>query len=226
MPNPITRCEQLGRSFSSPAGITTVLTDISLSLSARTTYALTGPSGAGKSTLLNLLGLLDTPSNGELWINEQPTAQLNDQQRSELRSRALGFVFQFHHLLPAFTVLENVLMPSTLADGPCTSEQRAWAEHLLDAVGLQAYLQQSPRRLSGGQQQRVAIARAFMNRPQLLLADEPTGNLDSHTASQVFELIQTLTQQLHCATLIVTHDDSLAARCEQQIVLRDGKMQS
>lgn len=224
MPNVIARCDQLGRSFSSPAGVTTVLSDISFALSAATTYALTGPSGAGKSTLLNLLGLLDTPSSGELWLNEQPTAQLNDAERSELRSRSLGFVFQFHHLLPAFTVLENVLMPCTLAQGASNKAQREWAEHLLTAVGLQAYLQRSPRQLSGGQQQRVAIARAFMNKPQLLLADEPTGNLDTVTASQVFELIETLTQQLQCATLIVTHDNTLAARCAQQIALRDGKM--
>ena len=201
-----------------------VLHDIDLELRAGELTALIGPSGSGKSTLLNLMGLLDTPSSGELWVDGQATAQLDDAGRTRLRAHHIGFVFQFHHLIGAFNVLDNVLMPLMLQQGKPTSEQLEYALYLLNAVGLGNMERRSATALSGGQQQRVAIARALVSRPALLLADEPTGNLDTQTAEEVFALFEQFNREAGCATLIVTHDPRLSNRCPRMIELLDGRV--
>ncbi|NLC09575.1 MAG: ABC transporter ATP-binding protein [Gammaproteobacteria bacterium] len=203
-----------------------VLFDIDLQLYAGELTALVGPSGSGKSTLLNLMGLLDTPSKGELLIQGQATAALDDTRRTALRAHHIGFVFQFHHLIGAFNVLDNVLMPLMLQQGKPNQEQLEYAHYLLEAVGLADLAQRSAKALSGGQQQRVAIARALVNRPALLLADEPTGNLDTQTADEVFTLFEQFNRETGCATLIVTHDPLLSARCPRTISMLDGRIAS
>jgi lipoprotein-releasing system ATP-binding protein len=204
---------------------TEVLHGIDFSLGAGEFAALVGPSGSGKSTLLNLLGLLDTPTAGELFLQGRATRQLDDVARTALRGATLGFVFQFHHLIPAFTALDNVLMPLMLARRRPDAALRAWGLELLDAVGLAALAQRHPAELSGGQQQRVAIARALATRPALLLADEPTGNLDTQTADDVFALLRRFNLQYGCAVLVVTHDPRLSARCDRTLTLVDGRLQ-
>ena len=199
-----------------------VLHGIDLRLAQGEFAALIGPSGSGKSTLLNLIGLLDTPSSGELYVLGQATRDSDDEARTQLRNQAIGFVFQFHHLISAFSVLENVLMPLMIRHGKPRAEDLALAAELLDAVDLSTFAQSKADRLSGGQQQRVAIARALVTRPALLLADEPTGNLDTHTADTVFELFRRFNREFGCAVLVVTHDPRLAARCPRVIELVDG----
>lgn len=203
-----------------------VLHDIDLTLQRQDFAALVGSSGSGKSTLLNLIGLLDTPSSGELYLLGQPTSRMDDAQRTALRGRSIGFVFQFHHLLGAFTALENVLMPLMLAGGPPSSAQRALAQDLLERVGLGKWLHSRPGQLSGGQQQRVAVARALITQPALLLADEPTGNLDSRSAAEVFALFRACNREFGCALLMVTHDPRISAQCDRTIELVDGRIAS
>ncbi|CDZ94537.1 ABC transporter ATP-binding protein [Pseudomonas saudiphocaensis] len=199
-----------------------VLRGINLSLARGELTALIGPSGSGKSTLLNVIGLLDSPSAGELYLMGRPTRDLNDEARTRLRNEAIGFVFQFHHLISAFSVLDNVLMPLMIRHGkPSTADVRL-AEQLLAQVGLEGYAGKRAGQLSGGQQQRVAIARALITRPPLLLADEPTGNLDTRTAEQVFELFREINREFGCAVLVVTHDPRLSANCRRSIELVDG----
>lgn len=188
--------------------------------------ALIGPSGSGKTTLLNLLGQLDSPTEGEIELLGQPTRTLDDEARTRLRGEAIGFVFQFHHLLPAFTALENVMMPRLAREGRPTPVLVAEAMALLEAVGLGALADRPPMALSGGQQQRVAIVRALMARPALLLADEPTGNLDTRTADEVFALLRRLHAERGFAVLVVTHDPRLADRCDRVIELVDGRIVS
>ncbi len=201
---------------------TQVLHGIDLELEAGDFAALIGPSGSGKSTLLNLIGLLDVPTAGELYLLRRATRELADAARTALRSRAIGFVFQFHHLIPAFTALENVLMPWMVTQGRPSAEQLEWGKSLLDAVGLGDFIGKKPGELSGGQQQRVAVARALVSRPALLLADEPTGNLDTRSAAGVFDLLRRFNEEFHCAVLLVTHDVGLAAKCDRTIELVDG----
>jgi lipoprotein-releasing system ATP-binding protein len=205
---------------------TEVLHDINLNLASGSFSALTGPSGSGKSTLLNLIGLLESPTSGELIINEQNISQLNDQALTQLRGQSLGFIFQFHHLLPAFNALENVMMPSII-DGTKSNKQEAVlrAKALLSAVGLENAFYKKPAELSGGMQQRVAIARSLMMNPPLVLADEPTGNLDTHSADEIFKLMRKINHEQGIAFLIVTHDPRLAARCNQTFNLVDGHLQ-
>ncbi|MBE7927406.1 ABC transporter ATP-binding protein [Pseudomonas saudiphocaensis] len=201
-----------------------VLRGIDLSLTRGELTALIGPSGSGKSTLLNVIGLLDSPSAGELYLMGRPTCDLSDEARTRLRNEAIGFVFQFHHLISAFSVLDNVLMPLMIRHGkPSTADVRL-AEQLLAQVGLEGYAGKRAGQLSGGQQQRVAIARALITRPPLLLADEPTGNLDTRTAEQVFELFREINREFGCAVLVVTHDPRLSANCRRSIELVDGKI--
>ncbi|WP_397607733.1 ABC transporter ATP-binding protein [Silanimonas sp.] len=188
--------------------------------------ALIGPSGSGKTTLLNLLGQLDSPTEGEIELLGQPTRALDDDTRTRLRGEAIGFVFQFHHLLPAFTALENVMMPRLAREGRPTPALIAEAKELLEAVGLGTLADRKPMALSGGQQQRVAIVRALMARPALLLADEPTGNLDTQTADEVFALLRRLHAERGFAVLVVTHDPRLADRCDRVIELVDGRIVS
>jgi lipoprotein-releasing system ATP-binding protein len=187
---------------------------------------LIGPSGSGKSTLLNLIGLLEWPSSGAYRLKGRPIEQATDDERTRARLETLGFVFQFHHLLPAFSALENVMIPGLMRYGRYTDEQRANAIELLTAVGLAEALRKRPAELSGGMQQRVAIARALALTPDLVLADEPTGNLDTHAADDVFDLMRRFNVTQGTAFLIVTHDPRLAARCDRVIELRDGTIVS
>lgn len=201
-----------------------VLHGISLRLERGAFTALVGPSGSGKSTLLNVIGLLDRPTSGELRLLGTPTQELDDDARTLLRARHIGFVFQFHHLLNAFTVLENVLLPLMVVQGKGARKHVERARELLAAVGLAHLADRKPTELSGGQQQRVAIARALIAEPALLLADEPTGNLDTRTAADVFALFRKVNQERNCAVLIVTHDPRLSAQCDEVITLVDGRI--
>ncbi len=203
---------------------TEILHGLDLRLDRSDFAALVGPSGSGKSTLLNLVGLLDAPTSGELYLLGQPTRDMNDEQRTALRGGSIGFVFQFHHLIAAFTALENVLMPLMVAHGRPTAAVRAQGLALLDAVGLAQFADRKPAELSGGQQQRVAVARALVTQPALLLADEPTGNLDTRSAAGVFELFRRFNEQFGCAVLVVTHDPRLSAQCDRIITLVDGSI--
>ena len=200
-----------------------ILHGINLTVQERDFSALVGPSGSGKSTLLNIIGLLDQPTSGELYILGQPTREMQDEARTALRGNTIGFVFQFHHLIQAFTALENVLMPLMIKGGKPTPELVERAKNLLSEVGLGDHLNKKPDELSGGQQQRVAIARALITRPALLLADEPTGNLDTKTAAEIFALFRKFNQQFGCAVLLVTHDARLSTTCDRTITLIDGQ---
>ena len=203
---------------------TEVLHGINLSIENGEFAALTGPSGSGKSTLLNIIGLLEAPSSGRLCIDGQDTAGMGDATRTTLRGRSIGFIFQFHHLLPGFSALENVMMPSIIDLGWSTAKAQDTALQLLQQVGLKDAAHKRPSELSGGMQQRVAIARALSLSPRLILADEPTGNLDTHSADEIFELLQTINRERQSACLIVTHDPRLAARCQRQIRIVDGQL--
>ncbi len=203
---------------------TEVLHGIDMALGQAEFVSLTGPSGSGKSTLLNIIGLLERPTTGELTIAGQRADQLDDAALTRLRGLTIGFVFQFHHLLPAFTALENVMLPSIIEHGQATAEAEAFGLELLDRVGLKGAEHKQPAELSGGMQQRVAIARALALQPRLILADEPTGNLDTVTADEVFALLREFNHDHGSACLIVTHDPRLAARCDRQIVLVDGRL--
>ncbi|MGE4532841.1 ABC transporter ATP-binding protein [Halomonas sp.] len=203
-----------------------VLHGIDLAIERGDFAALVGPSGSGKSTLLNLLGLLDTPTGGELTLLGRPTSGMDDAGRTALRGSTIGFVFQFHHLIQAFSALDNVLMPLMLARGRPDAEALDRARELLAAVGLERFADARPNQLSGGQQQRVAIARALVTQPALLLADEPTGNLDTRTAGEVFELFRRFNRERGCAVLLVTHDPRLSATCDRTLELVDGQLVS
>ena len=199
-----------------------VLHGIDLHLEAGEFAALVGPSGSGKSTLLNILGLLERLTAGSYELQGQEVAGLDDEALTLRRRRTLGFVFQFHHLLPAFTALENVTLPALLAEGRVSDLQRARARELLTAVGLAQAMDRRPSQLSGGMLQRVAIARALLPQPALVLADESTGNLDTASADEVFALMRRIHAQQGTAFLIVTHDARLSDRCDRRIVLVDG----
>ncbi len=201
-----------------------VLHGIDVALVQAEFVGLTGPSGSGKSTLLNIIGLLERPTSGTLTIAGQPTQALDDAALTRLRGRTIGFVFQFHHLLPAFTALENVMLPSIIEQGQATTEAEAFGRELLARVGLRDAAHKRPGELSGGMQQRVAIARALALQPRLILADEPTGNLDTVSADEVFALLREFNQDHGSACLIVTHDPRLAQRCDRQLVLVDGRL--
>ena len=201
-----------------------VLHGVSLALHRHDFAALIGPSGSGKSTLLNVIGLLERPSGGTYELLGQATPGLDDAARTRLRGRALGFVFQFHHLLPAFSALENVLLPVLMRDGRIAAASRARARELLASLGLAAAEGKRPGELSGGMQQRVAIARALVLDPPLVLADEPTGNLDTAASDEVFALLRRLHAERGIAFLVVTHDPRQAARCDRIVELVDGRV--
>lgn len=205
---------------------TRALDDVSLTLQPGTFAALIGPSGSGKSTLLNIIGLLDQPTSGRIVIAGQQTSGLDERALTVLRSRSLGFVFQFHHLLPAFTALENVMLPAWGDHGLPTAQMRTDSEEMLVAVGLADRMLYRANNLSGGQQQRVAIARALVRKPPLVLADEPTGNLDTASSEEVFALMRRFNRELGSTFLIVTHDPRIAARCDRTIELADGRITS
>jgi lipoprotein-releasing system ATP-binding protein len=205
-----------------PAAVT-VLDGASLTLTAGEVVALVAPSGTGKSTLLHVAGLLDSPSSGTVRLLGQPVEQASDGARTRLRRDAVGFVYQFHHLLPEFSAVENVALPQRAA-GVSRTDAAARARELLEAVGLGHRLSHRPAELSGGEQQRVAFARALANRPKLLLADEPTGNLDPETSSRVFEMLLDLVRQTGLAALIATHNPELAARMDRTLRLDQGRI--
>ena len=222
---PVIQLEGLTKAYNVGTPVETeVLHGLDLSLAQGEFAALIGPSGSGKSTLLNIIGLLERPTGGRLSIAGRDTASLSEAEITALRGRSIGFVFQFHHLLPAFSALENVTLPAIIARGVSDDEAEATALQLLDAVGLKAHAHKKPFDLSGGQQQRVAIARALALKPRLILADEPTGNLDTHTADDIFALLRAFTCGTRCACLIVTHDPRLAARCDRVVQLVDGRI--
>ena len=201
-----------------------VLHGVNLTVHAGEFVALVGPSGSGKSTLLNILGLLERMSSGSYQLQGLQTHQQSDEGLTRLRREKLGFVFQFHHLLPAFTALENVTLPALMANGCVTQRDQMRARELLAAVGLADAWQKKPSQLSGGMQQRVAIARALVHRPPLVLADEPTGNLDTQSSQDVFALLRQIHQEQGTAFLIVTHDPRLAARCDRLVEMVDGQV--
>ncbi|MDQ2642898.1 MAG: ABC transporter ATP-binding protein [Myxococcota bacterium] len=205
---------------------TRAVDDVSFKLEAGAFAALIGPSGSGKSTLLNIIGLLDRPTSGQVVVAGKSASGLDERALTELRSRALGFVFQFHHLLPAFTALENVMLPAWADHGLPTAKMRTDSEEMLVAVGLADRMHYRANNLSGGQQQRVAIARALVRRPPLVLADEPTGNLDTASSEEVFALMRRFNRELGTTFLIVTHDPRIAANCDRTIELVDGRIRS
>ena len=203
---------------------TRALDGVSFVLGRGELTALIGPSGSGKSTLLHIVGLLDRPTAGRVVLLGRETTELDERERTAMRAHALGFVFQFHHLLPAFTALENVMLPAWGDRGTPARELRGAAETILRAVGLADRMQYRVTNLSGGQQQRVAIARALVHRPALVLADEPTGNLDTASSDEVFALMRRFNRELGTTVLVVTHDPRIAEACDRVIELLDGRV--
>jgi lipoprotein-releasing system ATP-binding protein len=221
----IVELKQIRKSYGQGTPVVTeVLHGIDLAIAEGEFAALTGPSGSGKSTLLNIIGLLEHASSGQLLINGQDTSAMDDAKITALRGRTIGFIFQFHHLLPGFSALENVMMPAIIDKGWPTQRAQDDAMRLLTQVGLRDAAHKRPSQLSGGMQQRVAIARALALSPRLILADEPTGNLDTHSANDIFELLESINHAQQSACLIVTHDPALAARCQRRIQIVDGQL--
>jgi lipoprotein-releasing system ATP-binding protein len=223
-PPPVLRLSAIRRSFAQGGLTLEILRGAELELAAGTLAALVGPSGSGKSTLLHIAGLLERPTAGEVAIEGRATSGLRDAERTRLRRARIGFVYQLHHLLADFTAAENVVLPQLLA-GVARGSAEARARALLDRLGLGARADHRPGRLSGGEQQRVAIARALANRPALLLADEPTGNLDPHTAAEVLDLLLEVVREAGTAVLLVTHDPELARRTDRVWRLVEGRLE-
>lgn len=220
---PVLACRHLAKSFTEANARLDVLTDVNLTVNSGDRIAIVGVSGSGKTTLLQLLGGLDVPSKGSVSIAGQDVAQLSEKARGALRNEALGFVYQFHHLLPEFSALENVAMPLLIRRMPVELAKQT-AQEMLVRVGLGARLTHRPAQLSGGERQRAAIARALVTRPKVVLADEPTGNLDGGNAQQVFELMLELNRELGTALVIVTHAVELASKMQRVLTLRDGQL--
>jgi len=221
---PVLTARGLVRRLGIGAASREVLRGVDMTIEPGEFVALVGPSGSGKSTLLYLLGGLDHPDAGSVEIAGEDLARVNDDALARLRNRLIGFVYQFHFLLPEFSALENVLMPLWARGGGRSREDRAWGTGLLDRVGIADKAGKLPRELSGGEQQRVAVARALVNRPRLLLADEPTGNLDSANATAVYELFRELKLGFGQTILVVTHDSEWAARSDRVLRLLDGRL--
>ena len=217
----ILKAENICKSYRTSTGPLEVLRDVSLSLKEGERVSVAGPSGCGKSTLLNILGTLDQPNKGTLEIAGKDVALLDDESVSRLRCESIGFVFQFHHLLPEFTIVENLMIPQRLLG---RSERAAadWAKELLSKVELLPRADHRPNAISGGERQRVAVLRALVNEPGIVLADEPTGNLDVDAARQLMEVIQALAEDFNQAFLIVTHNPDVAALCEKNLTIKEG----
>ncbi|HSE61835.1 MAG TPA: ABC transporter ATP-binding protein [Candidatus Saccharimonadales bacterium] len=216
--------EHLRKSFVSGGSRVTAVDDVSFTLKTGTFAAIVGKSGSGKSTLLALLGALDRPTTGKITVDEVDITKLGDHQLTAYRRADIGFVFQQYNLVPNLTAIENVMLPMEFARVPASARKTRAAE-LLEQVGLDTAKQhRKPARLSGGEQQRVAIARALANRPKLILADEPTGNLDTQTGEQVFSLLHELTRAQKVTIIVVTHDLSIAGKCDEVLAIKDGKL--
>lgn len=221
MNNQLLNCQNIVKHYSDGSQITEVLKNVSFSMNKGELVAIVGSSGSGKSTLLHTLGGLDQPTSGEVFIQGQSLQKASQNELAKLRNQHLGFVYQFHHLMADFSALENVLMPMLIGQQNKTEAQHK-AETMLKAVGLAHRLNHRPSALSGGERQRVAIARALVNQPDLVLADEPTGNLDRKTTESIFDLILELNQQHQTAFLLVTHDLQLAQKLSRRFVMQDG----
>lgn len=215
--------QKLYKSYHDGTSTVEVLKGVDLAITKGDRIAIIGPSGSGKSTLLHLLGGLDKPTSGLITLGNVNWQKINEKQRCQLRNQQLGFVYQFHHLLPEFTALENVMMPLLLA-GMDVKDAEEKAINMLEQVGLKPRLTHKPAQLSGGERQRVAIARALVHQPHCVLADEPTGNLDEATASKVFDLMLELNKKMNTALVIVTHDQRIAERMDRVLVLHEGSL--
>lgn len=202
-----------------------VLRGVDVSIDAGEVVAVVGPSGAGKSTLLHILGGLDEPSNGEVMLDGENLYKLKDKQRAKVRNEKIGFVFQFYHLLPEFNAIENVMIPGFVKGDVSRKEVHKRAKSLLEQLGLEKRLKHKPYQLSGGEQQRVAIARALLNKPKIILSDEPTGNLDSKSGKEIIKLLMNLNYVSQQTIMIVTHDESIAKQCHRTIHMRDGLLE-
>lgn len=203
---------------------TQVLFDINLKFAMGSFNSIIGASGSGKSTLLNIIGTLDKPTSGEVLINGRSTQSMDRNELAEFRNETTGFIFQFHYLLPEFTALENVLMPFRIMNGAVTKEARTRAEELLQLVGLSAVKNNLSTNMSGGQQQRTAIARALINNPRVVLADEPTGNLDSESTENVYEILRKINEQFGTTFVIITHDRKIAEKADRILEIKDGRI--
>ncbi len=223
MADAVLRLERVAKDYGDEVR-TRVLHGVDLAVARGEFTALVGPSGSGKSTLLNLMGLLDRPTEGRIVLEGQDTGALDDAGLTRFRGRTVGFVFQFHHLLPEFSALENVMLPMMADRGRPDPSMEECAMHLLREVGLDRFARRRPSQLSGGQQQRVAIARALAMSPKLVLADEPTGNLDTHSADEIFALLREFNRRAGVTFLVVTHDPRLADRCDRVIEILDGRV--
>jgi lipoprotein-releasing system ATP-binding protein len=219
----VIRAAALGKTYAEGKLRTPVFDGLELSVRKGETVAILGASGAGKSTLLHLLGGLDTPTSGEVYVDGHRMSALSDAERGRLRNRALGFIYQFHHLLPEFTALENVILPVVLG-GVSVPEAEKRAKALLESVGLGHRLAHKPGELSGGERQRAAVARALVNRPGCVLGDEPTGNLDEKTAATVFDLMLALNRDQQTSLVLVTHDRRLARKLDRVLELHEGRL--
>jgi lipoprotein-releasing system ATP-binding protein len=219
----ILQCQNLCKTYGEGSLTTKVLVSVDLSVAAGERIAIMGSSGAGKSTLLHLLGGLDVPTNGEVWLQGVAVSSLDERRRGVMRNRLLGFIYQFHHLLPEFTTVENVAMPLLIRGEP-PGEAARKARALLERVGLSPRLEHKPGELSGGERQRAAVARALVTEPRCILADEPTGNLDHRNAEEVYHLMLDLNTEYGTSLVVVTHETHLANRMDRVLMLEDGRL--